>query len=277
MAETTIPQPPTPAPAKGDEKPFSEIIPEEFRDKPYLKDIGAMPQGPEAYQALFKKLDGSQQLIGKKTGIPGADAPAEEWDKFHASLRPESMDAYEIKAREGAKPDENFAKMMREAFHTAGMTKHQAAKFQEPVVAYLEEQEKARVEAAKKADAEFDTLVKATFGSEHEKVTERVNALLKEHAPENLKPHIGKLSNEHLALMSGVIESIRKQYVPEDELTGGPAGGKAVDVDDLRAEGVKLMGSDAYKDAFHRDHDRTVARVKEIYSQVGKATPEKKK
>src|SRR3989304_2050233 len=97
----------TPESQTGEEvKLLGEIIPEEFRSRAYLKEIAAMPQGPEAFQALFKKLDGSQQLIGKKTGIPAVDAPVEEWEKFHATLRPESPDAYEVKTREGTKPDE---------------------------------------------------------------------------------------------------------------------------------------------------------------------------
>ena len=50
------------------------IIPAEFKDQAYLKDLKGLPIGPDAYTALFKKLDGAEKLIGKKTAIPEATA-----------------------------------------------------------------------------------------------------------------------------------------------------------------------------------------------------------
>ena len=70
-------------------------------------------------------------------------------------------------------------------------------------------------------------------------------------------------------MKSGVITSILKKYVPEDRLKGGGVGEggiPGVTQGDLRLEGQRLMALPAYKDAFHKDHVSTVARVKEIYS-----------
>lgn len=277
MAETLIKNTDTPPAGGGDEKLFNELIPAEFKDKTYLKDLGAMKQGPEAMTELFKKLDGAQTLVGKKTGAPATDAPPEEWDTFFGGFRPEKSEDYEIKSKEGSKPDEDFTKMLQGAFHSASMTKRQAAKFQEPVMKFLADRETAAVEAGKKQEVEFDTLVKATFGADHAKVLERTNALLKDHVPDNLKDHIGKLSNEGLTILSGVIESIRKKYISEDDLgekdpSKTDAGGEA----ELRAEGIRLMGSDEFQNAFNPKHAEIKAKVDEIYARIGKMVTAKK-
>ena len=256
--ETTIPE----------EEQFKNVIPEAYREKPYLKDIVSLKTGPEAYEALFKKLDGAQVLIGKKSGLPASDAPVEEWDEVYKKLRPESADAYEFKVAEGQTDDEEFIKAMRGVYHDAGLSTTQGGRVNDGFQKVIEARQVAGKEEAKRLDDEFETLTKATFGDDNKKVMEQVQVALKEHCPDNLKGHIEKLENKHLVVMSGVIHSILKKYVPEDKLKGGGGEGgiPGVTQGDLRLEGQRLMGLPAYKDAFHKDHVSTVARVKEIYS-----------
>lgn len=255
---------------KGDDKLFSEVIPAEFRDKPYLKDLASMKQGPEAYVELFKKFDGAQALIGKKTGAPAADAPPEEWDKFHQGFRPEKAEDYVVQGKEGAKVDEDFVGILRNAFHAAGMTKRQAEQFQGPLMKFFAERETAALAATKESDAKFDTLVKATFGAENEKILARAKAIIKDHTPENLQDHVGKLSNEGMTILAGVVESIRKKYISEDHIDNKDdlAGGGSDT--DLRAEGKRLMASKEYTNEFHPDHEKVKAQVADVYTRIGK-------
>lgn len=250
-------------------KPLKEIVPAEFHDRPYLKDLLDKPQGPEAFAEVFKKLDGAEKLVGKKVGIPESDKP-EDWDGFLAKLRPEKEDDYEIATREGARPDPELAKMLKSAFHAAGLNKVQAAKFQAKIAPAIEAREKAMVEQQKKIDEEFTALSEKAFGADRDKVYARVNAAIKENVPAEFHPHLDKLDNKSLVILAGVVNSVLKKYVPADKLDGGAgAGATGGDGGDLREEGRKLMASEAYSNWQHPDHEKTVSRVNEIYKTIG--------
>lgn len=247
---------------------FETIIPQEFKDRPYLNDLKSMPVGADGYNALFKKLDGAQTLIGKKTGVPAADAPAEEWEKFHATLRPAKADDYELKS-----DDPEAAKAIKGIFHEAGLTKSQAAKLAAKFDAYVSEKTAPQREAEAKLDKEFEEMTKAAFGPENAKVLERSKELLTALTPDTMKPFLNRLPNESLVLLAGVMESVRAKYMKEDNINGSGAGaGGATDVSTLRDDAQKLQSSPAWKDVFHKDHAATVAKVNEIYTQIARAT-----
>lgn len=254
--------------APPDSKPFKEFVPQEFQDRGYLKDLLDKPQGPETTVELFKRLDGAQTLIGKKLGIPAADAKPEEVEKFYTALRPEKAEEYEIKL--GENPDEEFIKEVRAAFHTAGASKVQVQRFLEKLAPVYQAREKKQIETQAKLDKEFNDLVVSTLGPENEKILARVKEALATHTPAPLKPFIGKLDNNALALVAGVVNAILVKYVPEDDLNGRNKGGvgSGNDINALRQEAMKLMGSPEYKDFRHPDHEKTVKRVEEIYAQV---------
>jgi len=254
---------PPPAPATT----FETLIPQEFKDRAYLNDLKALPVGPEGYTALFKKLDGAQSLIGKKTGVPAADAAPEEWEKFHATLRPAKADDYELNS-----PDPEAAKAIKGIFHEAGLTKSQAAKLAAKFDAFVAEKTAPQKEAEAKLDKEFEEMTKATFGPENAKVLERSKEMLAALTPDSMKPFLNRLPNESLVLLAGVMEQVRAKYLKEDNISGGSAGGVPQDVSSLRDEAQKLQSSPAWKDVFHKDHESTVAKVNEIYTSIARAT-----
>lgn len=246
---------------------LKEIVPAELHDRPYLKDLLDKEQNPETFGAVFKKLDGAETLIGKKTvpGIPGADAKDEDWDKFLGQLRPGKPEEYDIPTKEGAKPDEAFIKELREAFLAGDISKRQASKFLKQFTGSLEKRQTAMLDAQKKADADFETLAKAA-SQEPEKL-ERAKKLMAEHAPAAVKSFIDKLDNPSLVILSGVINSIFEKYAPEDELKpkGGTTGGggktlreqaralneeiSKMDPMDSRVDALKTKMNDLYKQA----------------------------
>lgn len=266
--------PQTPPPAAM----FETIIPQEFRDRTYLADLKTKPVGPEAYTELFKKLDGAQSLIGKKTGIPEAGAPVEEWEKFHALMRPKTAEEYELATpKEGATPpDPEFAKAVKGMFFEAGLSKPQAAKLQAKFDEFISGKVGAQAAEQARLDAEFETMTKAAFGADNAKVLEGGKALLAELTPDNLKPHLNRLPNESLVLLAGIMGSVRAKFMKEDNLNGGGGGAPpATDTAALREQGRKLMSSDAYKDFRHADHAKTKAEVARIYEAIGKESQKK--
>ena len=250
---------------------FETLIPEEFKDRTYLADLKGKPVGPETYNALFKKLDGAQTLIGKKTGVPAADAPAEEWEKFHAALRPQTADEYEIPVKEGATPNPEIQKAVKGIFHEAGLTKAQASKLMAKFETFADGQTKAQRDAAAAADAEFDALTKKTFGPENEKVLARSKALMDSLTPPEMAPFLNRLPNESLVLVAGLMESVRAKFMKEDDIDGsGGGGGAPVDVAALRKEARDLQASDSWKSTLHADHAATKAKVDAIYAQIAR-------
>lgn len=246
---------PPPAPV------LKEYIPQELHDRGYLKDFLDKPVDKDTIAALAKKLDGAETLIGRKTGVPAADAKPEEWEKFYGALRPEKADDYDYKF--GEKADADFVKTFKESAHHAGMSKGMVNRLMEKLQPYFANRQKAAEEAAAAQDAEFTKLTASVDSA----AMDKVKAALKEFVPDEAKLHIGSLDNKALALMALSINAILKKYANEDDLNpGGGAGGGGEDATALREEARKLMASPAYTDFRHPDHEKTKKRVDEIYA-----------
>src|SRR5688572_22407573 len=102
---------PTPAPVA----PAEYKIPDAYKDKPWASKI-------KTEEDVWKQLDNTQELVGKKHAHPAKDAPPEEWDKYFAGLRPETAEAYEFKDH----PNPEFAKSVGNILFEAGISEHQA-------------------------------------------------------------------------------------------------------------------------------------------------------
>lgn len=235
-------------------------------DRGWAKDYADKPLDKDTATALLKKLDGAESLIGRKIGIPGDDAKPEELEKFYSTLRPAKADDYEIKL--GEKPDEEFVKVFRAAAHKAGMSKKQLAELTGELSPVFAARAKAAAEAQAASDKEFEQLAQTLFGADKDKAFERVKAALEAHAPAAVKAHIGRLDNNNLALVAGVVDAIIKKYVPEADMGGGKGG--STDTTNLREEGRKLMASPEYRDPFHPKHAEVKAKVDALYAQLAK-------
>lgn len=250
---------------------LDSIIPAEFKEQAYLKDLKSLPVGPEGYAALFKKLDGAEKLIGKKTAIPEANAPEAEWDSFFARLRPESPDAYEFKGKDGKEAgDPEFLKSVKSIFHEAGVPKSQATKVFSKFEALLSEKQAAQQAAAEQADKEFNDLVTKAFGAENEKVLTTARKMIEEFTPAELKDHVQRLPNESMAVLAGILNNISGKFMKEDRINlndGGPSGQDEVA---LRTEAKKIMASEEFSNFQNPGHEAAVKRKNEIYEQIGR-------
>jgi len=248
-------------------KLFKDIAPAEFHDRGWIKPFLDKPYTPELGVELVKKLDGAETLIGKKTLIPGADAKPEEVEAFYSKLGLEKAEGYDVKAL-GEKPDEGFMKEVQAAAHKGRLTQAQLNGFLSTLAPGIAARQKAVADAQAARDAEFETIVKTTFGADNAKVLARATELLKEHTPEPLRPFIDKLDNNALAILTGITDSFARKYMSEDELKAkdtGTGGGNS-DKETLSAEALKLQSSEAFKNHQHPEYAATQKRVAEIYA-----------
>lgn len=257
--------PPAAAPAPVDIK---ALIPADYRDREYLKDVDTVDK-------LFKKLDGAQKLIGQRpAGIPQENAPQEEWDKFYKTLgRPEKSEEYDLKTSEELAKvmgvDEKLAAGVKDLFYKAGLNKKQAEAIQKGYEALLLATHKEALAQRKAQDESFGKLAETTFGKDADKILATSRALLEAHAPDAVKPHLDKLSNEHLIILAGVLDSIQKKYIKEDELpAGGMSSAGAGTEADIRKQARELMSTPAYRDQFHKDHQKTIEEVNRLYRSI---------
>lgn len=248
---------------------FETLIPAEFKEKPWVKDVKDLP-------SLFKRTDGLLSEMGKRpAGIPQDNAAPEEWDKFFkAAGRPDKPEEYGFKAdTEAAKAlgwDDKIAAGAQAVLHSAGLSKKQAQMVREGYEKLLVEYAKEKGLAQQKLDTDFEKLAKTTFGDSTDKVLAESKALIAKFAPPAVQAHVANLSNENLIILAGVLKGVRETYIKEDVLpAGGGAGASGTKTnDEIRAEAMRLMASDVYKQPTHPDHDKIVRQVNELYASL---------
>lgn len=241
---------------------FTNMIPQDVRDRPYMKDVDSIDK-------LLAKLDGAQKLIGTRpAGIPAADAPPEEWNKFYDALgRPKTAAEYTFE--DAGTPDPKFTDAVRGAMHKHGLTPTQAKGIYSDVNTALQAIAKEKGIAEEKLNTDFDALGAKLFGAERDKVLSSTKVLLDKFTPAEMKPHVANLSNEQLMVLTSVVNNIAKTYIKED---GQPGGGPASSTtpDSIRAEARSLMAQPAYADPFHPDHGKVKGQVDALYAQLKK-------
>lgn len=250
---------------------LKEIVPEEFRSAGYLKDLLDKEQ-TVALPEVFKKLHNAETLVGKKTGVPAADAPDADWDKFLDGLKPAKAEDYKFPGQEDGKGvDPNFVKIVQEAFLEGRVNTRQAAKFlakyQAGMKDYAEKMTAKQKAEQEKADKAFDELAKSALGEQNKAKLAQAKKLIDENCPATLKPFVGKLDDKSLVILAGVINGIAEKYMAEDELnpngkTGGDGGkGKREEAKALLNDIMKMSG-------FEHDYDAKRAKLKQLYKEA---------
>lgn len=252
---------------------FDQLVPEDYRDKPYLKDV----MEKKDVKAIFDKLDNAQKLIGQRPeGIPGPEAAPEEWDKFYKMMgRPEEANAYEFSYEELPEEikslrNEEFEGTVKKLMYDAGLTAEQAKKLQTGYDKLMVETLEKSGALAQQRDVDFDKLASDTFGKDKvDTVLASSKKMLEQFVPENLKEHVANLSNENLVVLASVLDGVRQKYIGEDGLSNSSPAGGATDVGDLRAQGRELMASEAYTNPRHIEHQKVKAEVENLYKRIG--------
>jgi hypothetical protein len=268
MSESTIPGH-VPAASEGDAGDFMTTIPEAFRGKPYLEGVGDM-------ESLMVKFDGAQTLIGKRVGLPEEGAKPEAWDAYYKDQgRPDTPEGYGIHAPDSEGEVATFDKGVQEMFHKAGVSMRQAEQLQNGYEALMLKANEAVGEGQGIKDQEFDSMLDQQFGAKQDEVLAVGKKLLDENVPESLKPLLAGLDNKALMILAGVLDGVNTKYIRED--AAGALRGAQISsgqtIADLRAEGVRLMGSKEYRDSTHPGHGAVTGKIGEVYAKIGKLQP----
>lgn len=262
---------------------WDDLIPEEYREKPYIQNI---LKSEKPNEQLFKEFDGLQKKLGERSNlsIPKEDAGEEEWNKFYQSLgRPEKADDYTIdkptwgdedkdigKFIEDLRGNENFEKDVKTLFHKAGLTPQQvkilAPGFDEVMVKNNREFFQQAAGAQTELERDYSERMKDIFGNRAEKVNEVGRKLIRENAPDNVKKMVDELDNKSQAILAAVLDNINKKYIKEDGKV--TAGGTSGNEQTVREEGRKLMAHPAFTDVEHPLHDTINAQVKAHYAMI---------
>lgn len=240
------------------------FVPVDLHDREYLKPFLDKPWSPEVGAEVFKKLEGAQSLLGKKLGIPGADAKDDEITKFHEALRPAKADDYELAL--GEKPDEAFVKSFREAAFEAGASKRTVKVLTEKLTPFFKERAAAAAAETQKMETEYATFAKEAMGEGWDKRQGRVMQAMKELAPEGAKKFIDKLNNNDMALMVATIDAVLSKYAKEDDFKGaeGNGGNGAPDKEALLTELKTLYAHPGWKNFTNPESTKVRKRVEEI-------------
>ena len=241
-------------PLKTDAPSFEKVIPETWRDKPFVKDAA---KAADPWDALLKGHEYALQQMGKKEfTIPAPDkATPEEVAQFRKQLGvPDDVSGYELPKVEWASDtekqlgealansrSETFVKGLLAEAHKIGIPKDHLMKLWEAHERLTVSELAGSAEKAAKENAEWADTFNKQFGtSEAKAVKERVWGMFDKHLPEKFKPIFDRVDNETLLAMSVWAENVHKAYGREDTFkqrgTSGSDGGQS-----LRDERMALM------------------------------------
>lgn len=273
------------APSTGPD--FSSFVPEDYKEKGYVKEL-LKTENPNV--ELFKQFDSLQKKLGERPkGIPGKDAPQEEWDEFYASLRPESTDVYtmpEVNLGEGKEKiselvksnrNDGFINAMRDVAQKAALTPKQweaLAQAYETQSGSAYEQQLANQEAL---EADFTEQARKMFGSDMQNVLDAGKEALNSFFTERQRDFYKDASNETLLAMAAMAAAVKNKYEKEDAAKLTAATPSAMTEAELNAEQRRLMATPEYKNPGVRGHEDAVRKVRELTDKLVAARQQSKK
>lgn len=262
---------------------WEKLIPEDLKDKPYIKSI---LESEDPSKELFSQFSNLQKKLGERVdAIPKEGASEEEWNKFYAAMgRPETPDGYEFNPTEWSDEDkeigkfidsfrgnDGFLKDIKEAMFKRGLSKESANALAQDYDQIMVKHNKQFFQDAANAQAQWDKeyteQMTEIFGSRAQQVQEIGRKILKENVPTEVKALIDTLEPRSLSILAAAMDGINKRYVKEDSY-GGKGAMAGANEDSLRAEGQRLMALPAWQDVTHPDHDRVNEQVKNIYRSL---------
>lgn len=197
--DTTTSATETPPADNGD---FS--LPEEYKDKPWAEKV----KSPED---AYKQIENLTTLVGKKTIQPIDYETASEEDiaAHHTALAPENgVEGYTWS--EEALPE--ISKPMSDVFLKAGINAYQQKLITEGFDGIIGEVAGQRMEADTSAEG-YLSMMKESFGDEHEAVAGKIENVLKEHVTtDEDKKVFDSVDNTTRAAIDRTVHSLTNAY-----------------------------------------------------------------
>lgn len=251
---------------KADPEPLTFIVPDAYKDKPYLK-------GVDSLEKVYKMLDGAQELIGKKgPSVPKADAPQAEKDAYYESIgRPKTASEYTPVLTGADKTDPKVLPRLQNAFHKAGLNPDQAKIIWDESTAAFSDFAKETGLANQQADVDFDKLATDTFGVERDRILTRGKELIDANISPSMKSAAGKLPNESLIVLADILRNIDKRYIKNDGPGSQPSTTGSTP-DELRTKARGIMAQQSKHDPMSVEFQNMQKQVDEIYDQIRRGT-----
>lgn len=247
--------------------PPAFVVPEAFKDKPYMKGIDSL-------EKLFTMLDGAQTLIGSKgPQIPKADAPQAEKDAYYESIgRPKTAAEYTPVLTGADKTDPKTLPKLQAAFHKAGLTPDQAKiVWDESTTAFAEfAKDKGLADAA--ADIDFNKLATDNFGVDRDKVLARGKELITANLSPTMKPAIEKLDNNALIVIADLMRNMDKKYIKPDGAPNAQPVLNSGTPDTLRAKARELMVEQGKHPPMSAEFMNLQGQIDGIYETIRRGT-----
>jgi len=266
---TNVPAFPTADTPSDADTSFLDSLPEEYREKEWVKQFKDM-------NGLLKSQEDTKAALSRRpSGIPDDNASDADKAAFHKALGvPDTPDGYKLADMpEGYEPTEADTKYhteVKQLFHDSKISPSQAVALEAGWAKMMEGYSGDSEARQAKLDTDFDTLTTDLYGDQRDTVLAQGKALISAHADEKVKPFINELSNNALAVLSSVLNNISKEFIGADNLPAiqdtAPTGVQTNQ--EIRAEVRKLMDNPGYGDPSHKEHDSLIAAKDALYARL---------
>jgi hypothetical protein len=241
------PDPVTPPVDSTDITGFTSLIPEEYKQKPYLQNI-------KSVNDLFKSYDNAQTLIGKKTiGIPDEKSTPEEVSEFYIKLgKPAEIDTYEFTSKYpeifGEEKGKSFDKRMKEVFHKSNLTSKQVKDLQENMAGVSKEIETELQTINLSKEQEVITRFEKILTEDKEKVVLKASKVLETFIDEKdiLSEVQTNLDAKSKIILSSVLSKVYDKYMKDDKLPTKNIFSGGESVHDINQQISELLTNPVY-------------------------------
>ena len=228
-------------------------------------------------QEMAKSLIEAQKLIGKpRVGIPPEDAPEEQKAEFYKALGvPEKPEDYGFERPdflpEDMPYDEEHAAKWAALFKEKNIPADAANELREAFFKEVVETSTAQAEAV---NQELNKVLDEAFGEKKDVIAQEVRSVVTEAIKDEglrqkIEQAVGDENSPAFALALGsVIQHMKQKYGMADSNMNDGSGSSGMTAVDLRAEGKKLMASEAYRNPMHPEHNAVKEKAAQLYRQA---------
>lgn len=248
---------------------FKTLIPEEYKDKPFLQNITDL-------NSLLKSYENAQQLIGKKTiGIPDEKTSVEDRENFYRKLgKPENIDDYALEHTYvkifGEEKGKNYDKKLKEVFHKNNLTSEQAKSVHIQMADLAKEIETDYVNQLQSKELEITNSIKNTIGSEIDAVSSKATAVIEKFVDKNIQDIIVKnLDEKSKLVLSSVLSKVYDNFLSSDKLPDKNMLTSLENLATIKSEITKLFSHEAYYNPQHPEYQIVRKKMEDLqYSKL---------
>lgn len=248
-------------PPGGGTPPAAEVpawIPDAYKGE---KVLHAYKTQDDALKGLVE----TKRLVGASVRLPGADAKPEEWDAFHAKLRPAKPEDYALEVTPEDGWDDEFSGWFKTTAHDLGLTPRQAQLLAAKVTEHSAPERQALTDTV----GQYESTLKGEFGQGYTAKVEHAVRFLQQHGSADEVAALNRELNKtglgsHPVLVRALAAA--GASVAEHPAPIGAPGGGGMSLEE--AKGLISNAKSAYHDPSHADHVRVKREVDAAYARA---------